>query len=58
MGAGNEVESVIINQIVTDFNAAQSDWRVTLESFPQGSYNDSVTAGAKLADVFAKYRIL
>ncbi|NBT32935.1 MAG: extracellular solute-binding protein, partial [Rhodobacteraceae bacterium] len=45
-GAGNEVESKIINQIVSDFNASQSDWSVTLESFPQAAYNDSVTAGA------------
>ena len=45
-GAGNEVESRIINQIVDDFNASQSDWSVSLESFPQGSYNDSVVAGA------------
>jgi multiple sugar transport system substrate-binding protein len=45
-GAGNEVESRIINQIVDDFNASQSDWSVVLESFPQSSYNDSVVAGA------------
>lgn len=45
-GAGNEVESQIINQIVSDFNSSQSDWSVTLESFPQAAYNDSVTAGA------------
>jgi len=45
-GAGNEVESRIINQIVDDFNASQSDWSVTIESFPQESYNDSVVAAA------------
>ncbi len=45
-GAGNEVESKIINQIVDDFNASQSDWKVSLESFPQGAYNDSVVAAA------------
>jgi multiple sugar transport system substrate-binding protein len=45
-GAGNEVESAIITRIVDDFNAGQSDWMVTLESFPQNSYNDSVVAGA------------
>jgi multiple sugar transport system substrate-binding protein len=45
-GAGNEVESKIINQIVADYNASQSDWVVKLEGFPQGSYNDSVVAGA------------
>jgi len=45
-GAGNEVEAKIINQIVADFNASQSDWTVALESFPQAAYNDSVVAGA------------
>lgn len=45
-GAGNEVESRIINQIVDDFNASQSDWKVVIESFPQLSYNDSVVAAA------------
>ncbi len=45
-GAGNEVESKIINQIVSDFNASQSDWAVKLESFPQASYNDSIVAAA------------
>jgi multiple sugar transport system substrate-binding protein len=45
-GAGNEVESAIMDQIVADFNASQSDWSVTLESFPQGAYNDSVVAAA------------
>jgi multiple sugar transport system substrate-binding protein len=45
-GAGNEVEAKIINQIITDFNASQSDWKVELQSFPQAAYNDSVTAGA------------
>ena len=45
-GAGNEVESRIINQIVDDFNASQGDWSVSIESFPQESYNDSVIAAA------------
>lgn len=45
-GAGNEVESNILGGIIEDFNAAQSDWTVSVESFPQGSYNDSVVAGA------------
>ncbi|MCP4382398.1 MAG: extracellular solute-binding protein [Hyphomicrobiales bacterium] len=48
-GAGNEVESKLITQVVDDFNGSQSDYKVTLESFPQASYNDSVVAGA-LAD--------
>jgi multiple sugar transport system substrate-binding protein len=45
-GAGNEVESKIINQIIADFNGSQADWKVELQSFPQAAYNDSVTAGA------------
>lgn len=45
-GAGNEVESNIVNQIISDFNASQSDWKVEIQSFPQAAYNDSVVAGA------------
>ncbi|MEQ8697879.1 MAG: extracellular solute-binding protein [Bauldia litoralis] len=45
-GAGNEVESKLINQIIDDFNASQDDWSVSIESFPQGAYNDSVVAAA------------
>lgn len=45
-GGGNEVESNILNSIIQDFNASQSDWAVKVESFPQGSYNDSVVAAA------------
>lgn len=45
-GAGNEVESSIVNQIISDFNASQSDWVVEMQSFPQAAYNDSVVAGA------------
>ncbi len=45
-GAGNEVEAKIIDQIVSDFNGSQTDWKVELQSFPQGAYNDSVVAGA------------
>ena len=45
-GAGNEIEANIVNQIVNDFNASQSDWAVELESFPQAAYNNSVMAGA------------
>jgi multiple sugar transport system substrate-binding protein len=45
-GAGNEVESAIVNQIIADFNASQSDYSIALESFPQGAYNDAVQAAA------------
>ncbi len=45
-GAGNAVEADIINKIIADFNASQTDWVVGLESFPQIAYNDSVVAAA------------
>ncbi|MCD1635099.1 sugar ABC transporter substrate-binding protein [Martelella mediterranea] len=45
-GAGNETESSILKNIVSDFNESQDDWEVVLESFPENSYNDSVTAAA------------
>lgn len=45
-GGGNEVEKAIIDTIISDFNSDQSDWTVNIESFPQDSYNDSVTAAA------------
>jgi multiple sugar transport system substrate-binding protein len=45
-GAGNEAEGKVINQLISDFNASQPDWKVELQSFPQNAYNDSVTAGA------------
>ena len=45
-GAGNEVESKIVSQIIADFNASQTDWKVELQSFPQIACNHSVTAGA------------
>lgn len=45
-GAGNPTELDLINGLINDFNASQADWKVTLESFPQIAYNDSVTAAA------------
>ncbi len=45
-GAGNEVELKLINEVITDFNGSQADWKVELQSFPQAAYNDSVVAGA------------
>ncbi len=45
-GAGSEVESSILYGIVSDFNDGQSDWSVSVESFPQASYNDSIVAAA------------
>jgi len=45
-GAGNETEAAILNSIIDDFNASQSDYAVAIESFPQESYNDSIIAAA------------
>jgi multiple sugar transport system substrate-binding protein len=53
-GAGNPVEREILIGIINDFNGSQSDWTIDLEEFPQGAYNDSVTAAAlagKLPDI-------
>src|SRR5919112_4504944 len=50
-GAGNQVESEIINRIVEDFNASQTDWVVSIESFPQAAYNDAVVAAALAGDL-------
>ncbi|MCX7669951.1 MAG: extracellular solute-binding protein, partial [Anaerolineae bacterium] len=57
-GAGNDVEQKLINQVISDFNASQSDWKVELQSFPQAAYNDSVVAGAlagNLPDILDVY---
>lgn len=45
-GAGDDAALAMMNRIIGDFNASQSDWQVTLESFPQGAYNDAVGAAA------------
>lgn len=46
-GAGSaNAEEALVNQLVEEFNASQSDWNVVLETFPQGAYNDAVGAAA------------
>ncbi|MES5047781.1 extracellular solute-binding protein [Rhizobium nepotum] len=53
-GAGNVEERKILAGIIDDFNSSQSDWRVSLQEFPQNAYNESVTAAAlsnKLPDI-------
>lgn len=48
------MENALINQIVSDFNEANTDYNISLEAFPQGSYNDSIVAAAlagKLPDI-------
>lgn len=50
-GAGNETESNILQGVINDFNASQSDYVVALETFPQASYNDSVAAAASAGNL-------
>lgn len=45
-GAGNDVERAILVGIIDDFNGAQNTCEVTLEEFPQESYNSSIVAAA------------
>ncbi|MEU0069465.1 sugar ABC transporter substrate-binding protein [Streptomyces sp. NPDC006332] len=44
--AGNAAEYGVVQQIVKDFNDGQSKYKVKIQAFPQGSYNDSVVAAA------------
>ncbi len=54
-GAGSaNAEEALVNQLVEEFNASQSDYTVVIETFPQGAYNDAVGAAAlagKLPDI-------
>lgn len=46
-GAGSaNAEEALVNQLVEEFNASQSDWMVVIETFPQLAYNDAVGAAA------------
>lgn len=46
-GAGSaNAEATLVEQLVTEFNASQSEYKVVLESFPQLAYNDAVGAAA------------
>ncbi len=46
-GAGSaNAEEALVNQMVEEFNASQSDWTVIIETFPQLAYNDAVGAAA------------
>ena len=44
--AGNKTELPAIEQIVADFNASQTKYKVEVQAFPQDSYNQSVVAAA------------
>ena len=43
---GNDAELDIVKAMVADFNASQKKYKVEIQSFPQASYNDAVTAAA------------
>lgn len=44
--AGNKGELGAIQQVVDDYNASQTAYKVDLQAFPQDSYNQSVVAAA------------
>jgi multiple sugar transport system substrate-binding protein len=44
--AGDKNELASIKTIVDDFNASQNKYKVTVQAFPQDSYNQSVVAAA------------
>jgi multiple sugar transport system substrate-binding protein len=44
--AGNKGELGAITQIVDDYNASQTKYKVKIQAFPQDSYNQSVVAAA------------
>jgi multiple sugar transport system substrate-binding protein len=44
--AGNDKELGVIKQVITDFNASQTKYKVEYQAFPQGAYNEAVVAAA------------
>ena len=44
--AGNKAELAAITQIVDDYNASQTKYKVEIQAFPQDSYNQSVVSAA------------
>ena len=48
--AGNTAELGAIKQIVNDYNASQTKYKVKVQAFPQDSYNQSVTAAATVQE--------
>jgi multiple sugar transport system substrate-binding protein len=50
-GAGNPVEREILMGIIDDFNAEQSACTLSLQEFPQQSYNESIVAAALAGDL-------
>ncbi len=44
--AGNPAEMENIEKWIGEFNASQSDWKIEIQAFPQGAYNETVVAAA------------
>jgi len=44
--AGNPAEMENINKWIEEFNASQTDWKLEVQAFPQGAYNETVVAAA------------
>jgi multiple sugar transport system substrate-binding protein len=44
--AGNPAELAVIQRAVDDYNASQKEWEVTVQGFPQESYNSAVVGAA------------
>ncbi len=54
--AGNPAETSVVERIVNDFNASQSDYEVVAQAFPQSTYNETIVAAAlagNLPDILA-----
>lgn len=49
--AGNPGELAVYKKIIGDFNASQTKFKVVEQNFPQGSYNDAITAAATAHDL-------
>ncbi len=49
--AGNPAETAVVERIVNDFNASQSDYEVVAQSFPQSTYNETIVAAALAGDL-------
>ncbi|MEZ4632947.1 MAG: extracellular solute-binding protein [Deinococcales bacterium] len=44
--AGNPAEMEAINDWIAEFNAENTDYKVVVQAFPQGAYNETVVAAA------------
>jgi multiple sugar transport system substrate-binding protein len=49
--AGNPGELAVYKQIITDYNASQAKFEIVQQNFPQGAYNDAITAAATARDL-------